>query len=166
MILPTGRTCFYGGGIWVGEPGVCRSFQEQPCVTVPAQRGLSTYGGLLESILTSPRDAVFWGAQSTPEKMGDWAEDSPGLGEVLLSIPREISVLAGLLEMPAPEPVPSGEVCYVGSWYGCHEARLHPCLCFAMVLSPAKSQHTGQPLGLEAPLEEEHLCQLLIILMG
>lgn len=98
--------------------------------------------------------------------MGNWAEDSSGLGEVLLSTPTLIRVLAGLLKVPAPQPVPSREVCYVGSWYGCHEARLHPCLCFAMVLPPAKSQHAGQPLGLEVPLEEEHLCQLLIILMG
>lgn len=54
----------------------------------------------------------------------------------------------------------------MGSWYGCHEARLHPCLCFAMVLSPAKSQHTGQPLGLDVPLEEEHLVSAANYLTG
>lgn len=40
--------------------------------------------------------------------------------------------------------------------------RCSRCPCFAVVLSPAKSQ----PLVSEVPLKEEHLGQLLIILMG
>ena len=86
---------------------------------------------------------------------------------MLLSIPREIGVPAGLPENACvrASAFQGGLLCGVLTRDtmrpGCR-----PCLCFAMVLSPAKSQHAGQPLDSEVALQEEHLCQLLIILMG
>lgn len=82
---------------------------------------------------------------------------------MLLSIPRETRAVAGL-----PENARVGASASQGgslsralagdaTRLGCS-----PCPCFAVAPSPAKSQ----PLVSEVPLKEEHLGQLLIILMG
>lgn len=68
--------------------------------------------------------------------------------------------------MPASEPVPFRGFVAWGPGTGCDEAGLLSLsvLCRG-ALSPAESHHAGQPLDSKVPLEEEHLCQLLIMLM-
>lgn len=82
---------------------------------------------------------------------------------MLLSIPREIGVLAGL-----PENACVGACAFRGVLLRralVRDAmRSLPVLCHG-ALSPAVVTQ-GRSSDLEVPLEEEYLCQLLIILTG